>query len=233
MLPEVEQLLVLQDRDKKIRALQRELETMPEERRMLDAKLANTASALDQVKLKSKELEVERKKLEIEAQTKRDGIARYKTQQFQTRKNEEFQALSNEIARYEKDIEAIEDREIVLMEDGEALKPKIVEADRQAAHAKQQVSTQMADLEVKKKTIEEQLSGLKGERQKLVENLDEDLLDHYQRLFASKGEAVVGLDREICMGCHMKITTQTAVRVKSGREVVHCDQCGRILYYAE
>ena len=36
-----------------------------------------------------------------------------------------------------------------------------------------------------------------------------------------------------CMGCHMKLTTQTAVRVKNEKEIVHCEQCGRILYYSE
>ena len=41
------------------------------------------------------------------------------TQQFQTRKNEEFQALTNEIKRFEADIEKIEDREIELMEEAE------------------------------------------------------------------------------------------------------------------
>jgi predicted nucleic acid-binding Zn-ribbon protein len=32
------------------------------------------------------------------------------------------------------------------------------------------------------------------------------------------------------MGCHMTLTTQTVVRVKGSREIVHCEQCGRILY---
>jgi predicted nucleic acid-binding Zn-ribbon protein len=31
----------------------------------------------------------------------------------------------------------------------------------------------------------------------------------------------------------MKVTTQTVVRVKGGREIVHCEQCGRILYPGE
>jgi predicted nucleic acid-binding Zn-ribbon protein len=53
-------------------------------------------------------------------------------------------------------------------------------------------------------------------------------------LFASKGDAaVVALEHEVCTGCHMKITTQTVHRVKNGREIVGCEQCGRILYIAE
>ena len=88
------------------------------------AESAGMTSNLDASKLRAKQIEVERKKLEVEAGAKRDNINRFKTQQFQTRKNEEFQALSNEIKRFEKDIETIEDKELELMEELERLKPR-------------------------------------------------------------------------------------------------------------
>ena len=57
------------------------------------------------------------------------------------------------------------------------------------------------------------------------------MLDRFNRLFASKGDAaVVALEHEFCTGCHMKVTTATSVRVKGGLEIVSCEQCGRILY---
>ena len=64
--------------------------------------------------------------------------------------------------------------------------------------------------------------------------IDEDLLGRFERLFTSKGDAaIVALEHEVCTGCHMKVTTQTSHRVKSGKELVSCEQCGRILYNAE
>ena len=41
--------------------------------------------------------------------------ARLKTQQYQTRKNDEFQAIGHEIERYENEIRKIEDEELELM----------------------------------------------------------------------------------------------------------------------
>jgi predicted nucleic acid-binding Zn-ribbon protein len=56
--------------------------------------------------------------------------------------------------------------------------------------------------------------------------VEEDLLSLFERLFASKGDAaVVALEHEVCTGCHMKVTTQTAHRVKNGKEIVSCEQC--------
>ncbi len=234
MLAEIEQLLVLQDRDRKIRTLRQELKNVPLERKDLESRLASQTEQLNAVKQRAKEIEVEKKKLEVEAQAKRDSIAKFKTQQFQTRKNEEFQALGNEIKHFEADIQQIEDRELDLMEEAEKVKSSIAIADKDFAQAKTQIDSQLADLEGKVGSLEKQLAELEAERTTIAEKIDEDLLDRYSRLFASKGDAaVVPLEHEVCMGCHMKITTQTAVRVRGEKEVVSCEQCGRILYYAE
>ena len=71
------------------------------------------------------------------------------------------------------------------------------------------------------------------ERTEIAGKIDEDLLGRFERLFASKGDAaVVALEHEVCTGCHMKVTTATAMRVRTGKEIVSCEQCGRILYDA-
>ena len=234
MLQEIAQLLTLQDRDRKIRALKHEIKLAPAQRKDLDARLAAAQQQLDAVKLKGKEIEVERKKLENEAQSKRDQIAKYNTQKFQTRKNEEFQALSNEIKRFEDEVRSVEDRELELMDSAEKVKATIADAEKENAAVKTQVQQGLANLEAKTAAIQTQLAQIDTDRTTLAGGIDEDLLDTYDRLFASKGDnAVVALEHEVCMGCHMKLTTQTAVRVKGRREVVHCEQCGRILYFSE
>ena len=233
MLPEIEKLLVLQDRDRTIRTLKLELQVAPLERRESEEKLAATNAQLDAAKQKAREIEVERKKLENEAQAKRDSIAKFQTQKFQTRKNEEFQALNNEITRYEGDIRSLEDRELGFMDDAEKMKAAVTVAEQQAKAVKGQVERQLADIAAKIDAVSAQLKDLETERANLAVGLDEDLLDTFTRLFANKGEAVVPLEHETCMGCHMKVTTQTVVKVKGQREIVHCEQCGRILYRGE
>jgi hypothetical protein len=230
MLPEIQNLLILQDRDRNIRTLRQELEAAPLERREAEEKLAAAVRALDAVKQKAKEIEVERKKLENEAQAKRDSIAKFQTQKFQTRKNEEFQALNNEITRYEGEIRGIEDRELEFMDQAEKVRGLVAETETQTKAVKAQVERQLADIEAKLGALVGSLKEVETERAGLTAGVDEDLLDTFDRLFANKGEAVVPLEHETCMGCHMKVTTQTVVKVKGGREIVHCEQCGRILY---
>jgi predicted nucleic acid-binding Zn-ribbon protein len=234
MQPELEQLLILQNRDQKIRQIRTEMKTVPLQRAQLDAQRAAAETALEAVKAKAREVEVHRKRLELDAGTRTESINRLKTQQYETRKNEEFRAMGNEIERYQKEIREIEDQELELMDQTDKLKEQIATEEKKAAGARELVARQLADIDAKEKALQVQLEGLLKERADLAANVDEDVLDRYDRLFASKGNAaVVALEHEVCTGCHMKITTQTVHRVKSNRELVSCEQCGRILYYSE
>jgi predicted nucleic acid-binding Zn-ribbon protein len=234
MLPEIEQLLILQDRDRKIRLLRQEQKSAPLERKAMEDKLTSAQTQLEGLRLKAKEIEVERKKLENEAQTVRERIAKYQAQKFQTRKNDEFAALSHEIERGEKDIQGIEDRELDLMEAAEIQKSVIGDAEKQFAAIKSQFERQTADIDQKTKAIADQLGEVESDRAKLVEAVDEDLRDTYERLLRSKnGEAVVGLQHDVCSGCHMKVTPTTSSKCRARKEIVHCENCGRILYWED
>jgi predicted nucleic acid-binding Zn-ribbon protein len=211
-----------------------ELEAIPLEQRRIEQLVVSKSGAFEQARQRFRDLEVQKKRLELDAQSRRDAIVKYKSQQFQTRKNEEFQAIGQEIHRFEKEIERIEDAEIELMEEAEKISVRVTQAEQELVGAKRQAQHQEADLRRKQQALEELLRETGSEREKLSQRLDPDLLFRYSRLFATKGgNAVVPVEHEFCMGCHMKNTTTLVHRVKLSREIVHCEQCGRILYYAD
>jgi predicted nucleic acid-binding Zn-ribbon protein len=231
--PELEQLLVLQDRQQKIKQIQTEVETLPLQEKSLEAQLAASVAGVEVLKQKARRIEMDRKKLELDVGTRNESISRLKTQQYQTRKNDEFQAIGHEIERYENEIRKIEDEELELMIEADKLKADLGVEEKKAATVKESVARQTADLEAKSKTLESRLEELTKERAEIAGKIDEDLLGRFERLFKSKGDAVVvPLEHEVCTGCHMKVTTQTAHRAKAGKEIVSCDNCGRILYDA-
>jgi predicted nucleic acid-binding Zn-ribbon protein len=231
---ELEQLLILQDRDQKIRQIRTEIETVPLRRNSLEAQLAASKASVETLKQRARQMEVDRKKLELDVGTRTDTISRLKTQQYQTRKNDEFQAIGHEIERYEKEILKIEDEELELMVLADKVKADLAEEEKKAAAAQNSIARQTADLEEKSKALESQLQGLSKERFELAGKIDEDLLGRFERLFKSKGDAaVVAIEHGVCTGCHMKVTTATAAQVKAGKEIVSCENCGRILYFAE
>src|SRR4029077_18431809 len=116
------------------------------------------AAALSALKQKAQRLEVERKRLELDAGSRRESINPLRKQQYETRKNDEFRTMANEIERYEKEIQSIEDQELELMDQAERLKAELAVEDKKASGARESIARQMTDLEKKGKTLEAQLN---------------------------------------------------------------------------
>ncbi|HWY39239.1 MAG TPA: C4-type zinc ribbon domain-containing protein [Chthoniobacterales bacterium] len=231
MRAELEQLLILQDRQQKIRQIEHEIKNLPLQRKHLESQLADTAASLEAIKQKARQVEVDRKRLELDVGTRNESINRLKTQQYQTRKNDEFQAMGHEILRYEDEIRKLEDQELELMDQADKLKVEVTAEEKKAAAAKDSITRQTNDVGEKSKALETRLQELSKERKELAEKMDEDLLNRFERLFASKGDsAIVAIEHGVCTGCHMKLTIATVKGAESGKEIVNCEQCGRILY---
>jgi predicted nucleic acid-binding Zn-ribbon protein len=232
MLETIEKLLVLQDRDRKILRLQGELGHIEPERQVLRARAAAAQTALENAKSRIKQLESERKGLELEVEGKKQLITKYANQQFLTRRNEEYRALAHEIDACKAAIFAIEDQEIALMEQGEAAQKEVARATQAGSETKKLVEEQIAQLDKREENLEQELSELEANREELAAAVAEVERARYERLVRNKGEnVVVGVQHGVCGGCHMRVPPQLLVMCQAGKELVTCSNCGRILYY--
>ena len=136
MLETIEKLLLLQDRDRKINRVQQELAQIGPERETYHTKATATQAQLETAKTRVKQIESDRKRLELDVETKKQQIEKYANQQLQTRKNEEYRALAHEIETCKADITKIEDQEIALMEQTEAAQKEAVRLLREADEIK-------------------------------------------------------------------------------------------------
>ena len=139
--------------------------------------------------------------------------------------------MEHSITNYQDEISKLEDSQLELMEKGEELNNSLEEAND--IHAKEQkvVEAELAIIKERKIQFSKKIEELKSDREKIASNIDNDLLDQYNRIFKSKkGVAVSELVNDICSGCHMKVTPTTAGMVRAEKVVSTCDQCGRILY---
>jgi len=232
MLEMIEKLLILQDRDRRIRQEEGELARIEPERQMLNAKAASAQAELENVKLRIKQIESARKDLELEVEAKKQMIVRYANQQFQTRKNEEYRALAHEIDTCKAAIFQIENGEIELMEQAEAAQKDLLRATQAAKTARALVDEQVGQLGEREQNLKKELTELEANREELAAAVDEGARSRYERLVRSKGEnVVVGVQHGVCGGCHMKLPPQLLVTCQAEKELVGCSNCGRILYY--
>jgi predicted nucleic acid-binding Zn-ribbon protein len=232
MLETIEKLLILQDRDQKIRQMQGELAHIEPERQNLRAKAAAAQADLENARLRVMHIESARKELELEVEAKKQMIARYANQQFQTRKNEEYRALAHEIETCKDAIFKIEDKEIELMEQAEAAQKEVLRSTQAAKDARQLLDEQETRLGAREQNLQKGLAELEANREALASAVDPGARARYERLVRSKGEnVVVGVEHGVCGGCHMKLPPQLLVTCQGEKELVGCSNCGRILYY--
>lgn len=228
----IEKLLILQDRDRRIRRLQSELAHIEPERQGLKSKGAGAQAKLENAKLRVKQIESERKRLELDVEAKKQQIERYANQQLQTRKNEEYRALAHEIETCKGEITRIEDQEIELMEQAEQAGKDVVQCTRDADAAKKLIEEQVGKLGERETNLSKELAELESNRADLANAVDEGVRARYERLVRSKGEnVVVDVQHGVCGGCHMKLPAQVLVSCQQHQELVTCTNCGRILYY--
>jgi len=232
MFPALEKLLILQERDHKLLRLQAELAAIEPQRQALRANAEAAQAGVEALRLKLRKLDAERRELELDVQAKQQQIERYSLQQFQTRKNEEYRALTHEIEGLRGEIVKIEDHELELMEEAEATQKALTDAARAAEHVKRETDKQTADLAQREANLGVHLAGLTQSRDELAGAVEGELLQRYERLRKTKGERVlVGVEHRVCGGCHMKVPSQVLVHCQAGVEAHSCPNCGRILYY--
>jgi len=232
MIQTVEKLLILQERDRRIRRVEGELVHIEPAQQMLRAKAAAAQGELDQAKGRLRQTEASRDGLELEVKAKKALIAKYSLQQFQTRKNEEYRALAHEIEVCKEAIFKIEDQQIALMEQAEAAQKEILRATQGDEEMGKQVAGQLAQLGAREQRLKEELAGLHANRQELAAAVAENARARYERLVRSKGEkVVVGVEHGVCGGCHMRLPPQLLVECQAEKGIVTCSNCGRIVYY--
>lgn len=209
-----------------------ELANLGPERNSLELRAKQATTHLDAGKLKAKQIESDRKKLELDVEAKKQLIEKYSLQQFQTKKNEEYRALAHEIDTCKAAISKLDDEQLVLMEQLEAATREANEVGKVTAALLKDVELARTALADKESRLKKELAELKSDYARLEEAVEEGVRDRYVRLRKQRGATtVVGIDRGICGGCHMKLPMQVVLTCQAQQELVTCPNCGRILYF--
>ncbi len=231
MLPQIESLLVIQDRDHQIQTLQNELEKIPRDAANIKNRLSEAQADYDLAKEHIQQNELAVKKIDLDRKTRKDTIEKLTVQQFETKKNDEYTALGAEIIRYQDMVDALETQELEYMEKSDDLTTALSTAEKKLTSIKEGMADEVKALTEKKNNHSARIAELSQERSILVKDIDEATLVMYDRVFKKKGNAAVcPLHENQCGGCHMKVISDTVSRTIQEKELSQCENCGCFLY---
>jgi len=228
----IEKLLVLQERDSKRLTLEQQLKSVPREIAAVEARIAAEKAAIETAKAEWHGLESKKKLLEIEIKSAEEKVAKYRTQQVQVRKNDEYQALTHEIETTQAGIGIFEEQEIGVM-------LTIDEAKKRFAAAEAELKKNITGHESRIRTLQEREGQMQAELKAAQEAVasarpavPEPQLRIYDRIATKPGHPVcVTVNGGKCGGCHLKVPTHIEVMARTGPEIATCDQCGRVVYW--
>ncbi len=228
----LEKLLVLQDRDRKLRQLLQETRDIPARKQLIESRLKANRDAhqLAQENLKKNTAAI--KAVELEIDSVKDSIKKYRLQQGQIKNNDQYRALEREIREQMGRVRELEEREIVLMEESESLKKVVADREEVLKQEEAVVDGDLKVLDERLKNIQTDIEQARKNREGLTDGIDDSWLSRYTRIFNNKGDyALVPVENGTCGGCHMKVPPQLVQDAKRGDAMVSCSYCGRLLYW--
>jgi predicted nucleic acid-binding Zn-ribbon protein len=151
-----------------------------------------------------------------------------------SKKQEEYTAAIREADAARKQISTLETQ---VLEQMEALE----QAESALSERADEIASLNSDREAKLKAFDEEalrqsehLAAVRAERERVITALPKAMSTLYSRISARirDGVAVAEARNGACMACFMALRPQAMAQVRRGEEVITCDNCNRILYYA-
>lgn len=229
----LQQLIDLQDADRKLDRLRRDLERIPDEieaqQREVESREAEHRAAEQSLReIVEEQEECERRKEELIAK-----LAEYKNQLLKLKTNEEYRAMLEQIAYTESKIDEMDSRILELMYSQEEAETELEESRKRMERAVQRSRKRIDLLREEQRELQEDVRCRTEERDGLAELIRPRYLRKYDQLrTAGKGQVVVGLLHGACGGCRTNVPPQSAVEIKGGA-VFTCPICGRFVVWTE
>jgi hypothetical protein len=231
MLPEIENLLRLQEADKEIRRLQDEIAEFPKRVAAIEHKLADTRAHVEKAQAAVKADEATRRKYETAITDQRGKISKYRDQSLDVKTNEQYKALLHEIQFAEKEIAATEDKILELMVNADACDKEVKAAQAELKAEAAEIENEKIEARQRTAEDEKQLADWRAKRDQMRAGVNEDLLRHYERVSKFRGTGISEVLDHKCMACQVMLRPQTYNEVRTGQQTVVCDSCQRVLYF--
>jgi uncharacterized protein len=179
------------------------------------------------------ELEVRRKEVDNRLKSAETQVRKYKTQQVEVRKNDEYQALTNQIAASEAEVSAIETEELQLLmqidEARESLRAAEAESQRrlgvlenEAVHVRRREAQCQADLAAQAGAVESAAADVPLIWRRAYETV---------KTRVKRPPFISAIEDHRCAVCRLRVSNEVAEGARRGGKPMTCDNCGRLVYW--
>ena len=234
-MSELKTLVHLQEFDTKVAALETDAARLPKQIEAIHASVAEAKKAVETIKAR---LDAARKDLRSREKDLDDiAVKRSKSEArlYEVKTNVEYTAVLAEIENIKAQKAQTEEEILALMERQESLAGEIREAEARLKSRDEQGKRDETVVREKLAAVEKELTGVRSERSTLASAVPRNVLTDYERILrARSGLAIAPVTASaICGGCRVTIRPQAIQELKAATTLLHCESCGRYLYWQE
>jgi len=229
--PEIEALRKIDALDTKAWSLRREIGDLPEDLAKWKRGLQEAKDKLQLCQDEQKRSQQEIHKLTLETKSNQDTIAKYQVQQNTAKTNEEYGQLKKQMEALKKANGDLDDKQLALYEKIDQLKEMEKGLKLGVKLAEEKLGLEAAETKQDEARLQKELEDLLAEKKRVEGGVSPGTLSLYRRVIEKlQRKALAQVTGRTCQGCFIEIPPNTLSMILSGKEVVQCPQCARILF---
>src|SRR6202795_3735765 len=178
----VQDLLELQSVDLRLLDVNAQLATFPRKLAEVGARVAAARAEVEKSKAAQIATTKDRKKYEMDVEIWKEKVRKYKDQTSQIKTNEAYKALQHEVQMAEEEIAKAEDRLLEQMVAGEENDRRIKISEKSLKEVEEVARGERSKIEAEKAEADKALAELEAARARVTTGIDENMLDHYDRI---------------------------------------------------
>jgi len=225
----IDRLKALNQIDVQIQTLKKDMERLPKQ--LSDQQQISKAlrASIDRSKEQIIKLKVEADGIELEVKSGEEALKRLSTQMNVLRTSKEFETVRRQMDAQRAWNKENEGKVLELLEKVDTFQGDVDKNSATLTEADKKLAEETAKVEVELAELKAQADKLTVERNGLATDVPDKELTVYNRVAATRGQAIANVERGNCSACFMKIPAQVHNLALLAREMVCCPSCGRIL----
>ena len=230
--PEFQALLLLHGRDRRKIGAEAELRDLPKVLEMVKNKIEIEKETIASAQIELRELETKASSLANQIASIETKISQQKTKQLEVKRQEEYQALENEIKGLQDQMSANEDDQLETLMKVDDARATLLIAEGKHTDRVHSLETQLEELNERDTLLQQEIGELEQEIKASGEELDPTFLREYERVkkVVRRPPYVVPVEYQKCSDCNLRVSNDIVSSILVEEKLTVCDQCGRVVY---
>jgi len=225
----IKKLRTLNELDLKIQTVRKDIDRIPKALVLIEDDVRMAREKLERRKQEVMKVKTEADSVELDLKSGEEALKRYANQMNLMRTSKEFDVIKRQMEAQRMFNRQTEDKALELIKQAEDKEKENKELASGVAAMETKLEGERTRVNKEMGELKTQLEQLNAERAPLAEKIPVKERTVYDRIVATRGQAIALLKGNLCSSCFMQLPPQVQNLTLLAQELVICPSCGRIL----